>query len=179
VTGLFTSGLGFSASRKVIQLIPTPSTSLSWEAWSYGPLSFTETYNELQFYFWGTLSALAGNNAAIEISTITVALNSSNTPVVAIRSENSQYNLIVKLSNTTTGKAIYLRYPLKVDDYMEVDCDTRRIRTPHAFAPDALTLDSERVDWLNLVQGTNSLQWEEAGTDTVTVELEWHDKVAV
>lgn len=180
VRGLHVSGLGFAGGRKTIQTIATPSSSGAWENFSYGPLSFSGTYNELRFQINGTLPALAGNWAAVEMLSITVALNSSNTPSVTIRSENSQYYLTLKLSNTTTGEALYLNWPMKLNETLVLDCDTRRITyRDNTSALGALTLDSERVDWLNMANGSNTFQWEDSSTVAVTVAIEWKDKVSV
>jgi hypothetical protein len=97
---------------------------------------------------------------------------------VSIGSEAANYYLDCKITNVTTGEYLWVKWPMTLNYYVTVDCDQRRVTySDGSRIQGAVTLGSDRVDWLNLAYGTNQLKFEDTGTQSVDVVVTWYDKV--
>lgn len=175
-----------SAVYTTAQTIATPSASATWEAVSISSVtvntnvpSEVSNVHFLRLIQTGTLSALASNSASVEIEGCTLTL--PNTGIASIRAEGtSTYYLEAIITNVTTGDAITIVWPMKLNEMLIVDCDARTVTYQDGTnALAAITLNSDRVDWLNIEYGSTQLMYEETGAAGLTVVLEWKDKAVI
>jgi hypothetical protein len=104
----------------------------------------------------------------------TVTLNSSYTPVIAIGAEQSNYDLSVTLTNSTTGDSIVIALTMQLNQTLEINSDAKTITllADNSQQMQALTLTGgARRDWLRLAAGNNTLTWNDTGTVSVEVEI--------
>lgn len=169
------------------QAVTTPSASATWESWSIAALSVNGNYPlESDTYFLrllqnGSLPALASNNAAAEIEGCTIELCAYGKCFSTVRAEaTSTYYLEAIITNDTTGDAITIVWPMKLNEMLIVDCDARTVTYQDGTnALAAVTLNSDRVDWLNIEYGSTQLSYTETGAAGLTVVLEWKDKAII
>lgn len=155
--------------------IPDPSGS-GWEAWSRNEtLGSGATYVRL-----GLLTNQGFNDVQwVEASDVTLTLNSSNTPVVAIGAEQGNYSLTCTITNNTTGKSITINYSMDLTDEIEINTDAKTVidleDNSNQYQAVAVNGDPRR-DWLKLQVGSNTLQFDDAGTTDMNVTLTWEER---
>lgn len=118
-------------------------------------------------------------NHYIEASDVTLTLNSSYTPAVAIGAEQSTYDLACRITNNTTGLAIDVAFQMALNQEIEIDTDGKTVTylADGSNQFQALTLvGAARRDWLKLQTGNNTLQFDDTGTDTVTIDFDWEER---
>jgi hypothetical protein len=149
---------------------PTPT---AWTAWSQNEaLGASATKVAVMADYSGGCSG--GDSFSAEVDNCVVTLNSSYTPVVAIGAEQTNYDLAVTLTNSTTGEAITLTLTMQLNQTLEIDSDAKTITllADNSRQMQALTLTGgPRRDWLRLAAGNNTLTWSDTGTVSVEVEV--------
>ena len=114
-------------------------------------------------------------NGDFEAGTVTVSLNSNETPIVAVNSEQGNYALGCTLTNETTGEAITVEFVMDLDSELEIDSVARTVTwlEDDSGQFQVLALSSVRRHWLRLLPGNNTLRFDDVGTGEVTVTLDW------
>lgn len=156
-------------------LVPRSGANV-WQAWSQ---NVTLVSGARFVYLW-----LQGwtNNATLlrgEASAVTLALDSSLTPTVALSGEaSSGYQLRARLANVTTGEALDISFDMALGSSLEIDTDSLRVtyledgsRHYQAIMPDA-----PRDALLRLAPGANTLMWTDEGTTDVAVGVVWRKR---
>lgn len=143
-----------------------PANPDTWEAWSEGAAgSDWEPAETLAIaaYFFGQ---------DVEVGTVTVSLNSDETPVVSIGSESGNYSLTATLTNETTDEALTVALAIALNEAVEIDTDLRTVTylLDGSNQFQAVSLDSARRHWLRLLPGNNTLRFDDTGTVAVTVD---------
>lgn len=165
-------GVGFTNEYT----IPAPTTSGSWQAWSYSAAT-TTIGDKGQVPTYVRLSLADSLQGWVECADVTLTLNASKTPSITVGAEQTNYPLELTLTNNTTGKYITISFNMEVDETLIIDTDQKTITYEKDGSSQfqALTgLGGEnRRDWLPLEVGNNELQYDDTGTDTVTVDLSW------
>jgi hypothetical protein len=114
------------------------------------------------------------DSLSAEAADVTLTLNSSYTPVIVIGAEQSNYDLAVTLTNSTTGDSIVVALTMQLAQTLAIDSDAKTITLLADNSPQmqALTLTGGvRRDWLRLAAGNNTLSWSDTGTVSVEVEV--------
>jgi len=150
----------------------SPTVINTWEEWSSGPAEddfdpVADTIGIALYFF----------PADIEVGTVTVDLNDSETPVVAVGAEQGNYHLQATLTNTTTGEAIALDFVMDVNSSLEVDTYNKTVTwlKDGSRQFQALTTCGTRTTslakraWLRLLPGSNTLRFDDTGTGHVTL----------
>ena len=153
----------------VAYTIPTSSND-TWNSWSQNVALGGARYLKLTLAGYGS----AADPARLEVSTVTLALNSSATPTVTIGAEQSSYRLSATLTNVTTGDAIEIDVSIDVDESLEIDTDNHEVTLLTDDSPQyqALTLvGGPRRHLLRLQPGNNTLMYEESGLAEVDVDI--------
>jgi hypothetical protein len=125
----------------------------------------------------GSISGAANDRVSAQWDAITLTLNSSNVPQVTAEAEISNYHMLGTLKNNTTGDSITINYLMGEDRILTIDCENRLAYYDDGspiFA--ALSFSSVRADWMNLISGTNTLQFDDTGTGDVTIAISWRDR---
>jgi phage-related protein len=94
--------------------------------------------------------------------------------VIVIGAEQSNYDLAVTLTNSTTGDSIVVALTMQLAQTLAIDSDAKTITLLADNSPQmqALTLTGGvRRDWLRLAAGNNTLSWSDTGTVSVEVEV--------
>jgi hypothetical protein len=158
--------------------ITTPASAASWTAWTAGTVALSAgPWLYFRIYFDGTQSAGANAYCAVEMETVTLAVDSAAAPASTILAEQSNYTLDVTLSNTTTGEYVQITAQTALNAAIIIDCESQvcyRIDGENLLA--ALTLSSKRAEWLSLGAGSNTLSFVDTGTAAVTVKTDWRGR---
>lgn len=152
--------------------IPT-STNRVWNSWSQ---NVTGLPAGTQYVFLALRGYGSSNYPArVECSDVTVALDGSYTPVVAIGGEETTYRLQPVLMNVTTGESIGIDAALDVGEGIEVDVAAHQVSLGDGSDAYNLveTVEGVRRWMLRLQAGSNTLRYEEAGVVEVDVGIEF------
>lgn len=159
--------------------IAAPGTPGVWGAWSRN-----ETLNSGSYYVGLLLNLDAElprtkDIRRIEVSRVTVTI--ADPPTLTLGSEiTNNYPLDVTITNNTTGESIAVNFPgMTLNEQIRIDTDARTVTYlldgTSQFA--ALTVQgTPRRDWLRLQPGSNTLQYDDTGTNGVTVTIEWEER---
>ena len=106
-----------------------------------------------------------------EAGTVTVFLQAAEVPVVAVGSEQGNYELSATLTNQATGEAITLNFVMDLNSELEVDTYNKVITwlEDDSRQYQAISFSSERRHWLRLEPGNNTLEFVDVGTGNVTL----------
>jgi len=115
----------------------------------------------------------------VEIYELGITLDGDHVPAIIIGAEQSNYVLDCLVSNTTTGEAIRLTYPMALNEALAVDTAAKTVTDLQDGSRQfqALTLEGgARRDWLPLRPGDNTLRFDDTGTNGVTVTIEFEKR---
>lgn len=108
-----------------------------------------------------------------------VYLNSSNTPnALSSFSEDGNYDLVATITNQETGDAISLTFNMELNQDVVVDTREKTVvyTLDNSSQFQSLVLSSTRRNWLPLQPGTNTLLFEDAGTNALTIGIEFEKR---
>lgn len=149
--------------------IPGPSADDTWESWSRNETLDTGR-RSVGLYSFG----FGSWTAYIEVADVTIALNTANTPAVSIGAEQGNYSLTCTITNQTTGDAVTLDFIMDLNEQLELDTDDKTViyldDSTNQFQALGLVGGSRR-DWLKLRPGTNTIRFDDTGTNAVTVDF--------
>lgn len=152
-----------------------PSPTLAWQ--SFGPHSETlpDTYKTIRFVIDGKLSSVLNESAMCQFYTLTATFDSANLPTISVGAEASVNFFDFTLTNNTTGEFIKCKTPCAVNTVLTIDCENKE-----AYLDDSsrvvVTWSTEREAWLDLRPGNNTLQYDDVGTQAVTVSVVHRDR---
>jgi hypothetical protein len=152
---------------------PMPTILNNWQA--FGPIDpssgagFSDYFKTVRFVMDGSLSPVPAETAMIQFDTVTVALDPLGPPTTYIQPETAIVWLDITLTNNTTG--LYLTcqtHCLEDTGTLTIDCENKK-----AYMQDGskvnVTLSSAREAWLDLLSGSNTLKYDDTGTNAVTL----------
>lgn len=145
--------------------IPTPGADVTWEAWSRNEaLASGSTCVAM---------VLTGfNSAKIEFADCTISLNSSNTPIGSIGSEQGNYSLELTVENEETGDEMILTLSMDIDEKLIVDTNAKTVTYLGENQIQARTLTGgPRLNWLPLSPGESKLNFSDTGTEELDIEV--------
>jgi len=151
--------------------IAAPAAPNNWEAW-------TQAAGAAWAAAFTVAMGLTVYPSDLEAGTVTLTLNSAETPVTIIGSELGNHTLAATITNTsvTPNEAITVALEMALNQALEVDTAERTVTylldTSNQFQ--AVTLDSTRRAWLRLVRGNNVLRFDDTGTGAVTFVTSFH-----
>lgn len=147
-----------------------PSVADTWEAWSEaagGAWSAADKVGIAAYYF----------PSDIEAGTVTVTLNSAETPVVDMSAcaEQGNYPLVATITNSTTGEAITVTFDMELNETLILNTDLETVVYDADGSPQfqAVAVGTVRRHWLKLQPGNNTLQYDDTGTVAVTVDTKF------
>lgn len=149
------------------------TTKDAWTAWSNNAtLVSGAQYVQLQF----TGFARDTKRTRVEAADITLTLDSSKTPTVAIGAELTNYRLQAMITNVTTGDAIQVDFGMDLNQSLEVNTDTEEVTLLSDNSPQYQALSivgGSRKSLLRLQPGANTLQYDESGLIDVDLDIEF------
>lgn len=157
-----------------------PTLAATWQSFTHNAVALGATYKQIRLVLNGTISALANNEADIQGDTVTLALDSTTTPVFSLGAENinsAVYYIACTITNTTTGDFFTLNVQCPVNGSVTVDMQNKQVTlSDGSNALPAITPSTIRNDWLTLLPGANVLQFDDAGTVGVQIVTTWQDR---
>lgn len=145
----------------------------AWTAWSQNTTLVTGAqYVQLQL----TGYSKDTKRTRVEAADVTLTLDNTKTPTIAIGAELTNYRLHATITNLTTGDAIQIDFGMDLNQSLEVNTDTEEVTLLFDNSPQyqALSiLGGSRKNLLRLQPGTNTLKYEETGLVDVDLDIEF------
>lgn len=153
--------------------IPKPTAANTWQSWSQNVTGLPSGTRYVAL--WAEGNATLNRVRKVECADVTVTLDSSKTPTSSIGSEASAYQLRARLANLTTGDALDISFDMALGSSLEIDTDELRVTylADGSRQYQAITPDAAREAVLRLAAGANTLEWTDAGTTNVVVQMAW------
>lgn len=123
-------------------------------------------------------STAAGGEHYFEFGAVTVSLNDAETPLVSVGAQQGNYALAATITNQATGDAITVSYVMDVNGELEIDTDLRTVTdlADGSGQFQAVAFNTARRHWLRLLPGSNTLRWDDVGTNGVKVTVAWEER---
>ena len=149
----------------------------TWQSFGPTTTSLATPYpSAIRFVIDGLLSSAISEMALVQIDTVTITFSSSNLPTIAVGAEAAAYYFDATLTNNTSGEYIKCAVPCILNDVVTIDCETK-----DAYLSDGsrvnVTLSTDRSEWLDLSVGANTLQWDDVGSNAITIHVIHRDRV--
>ena len=94
-------------------------------------------------------------------------------------SEIDNYSLDCTITNETTGEYIEVEVEMEIDQVLIIDTETELVQFDDGTTlATAVTLSSDRRDWLHLERGINVISFTETGVVEIDVDIEWNRRYA-
>lgn len=151
-----------------------PTMLSNWQAF-VRTISLGGTYNTIRFTLDGSISQAAGDISAIQFDTVVVTVATANLPVIALGTELTINFFDFQLKNNTTTEYIKVTTPCLVGASMVIDCE-QKLSYFTTGERVSVQFSSERVTWLDLLPSLNQLQYDDVGTNNVTVAISHRDR---
>lgn len=159
----------------------TSSDYGTWTAWSKATTDYTAIPTNskyLQFLQSGTVAGTTDIYAKGGVSALTIGL--TNYPHVMIRTEGSNAQINITITNSTTGESMTVNYPMIVNDTLIIDTDPDfpNAKYKGQLVNGAISLSSIRAAWLKLQPGANTLFYDNnlAAPFDITIVVKWRDR---
>lgn len=145
----------------------------AWTAWSQN-VTLVAGAQYVQLYMTGY--AKDAKRTRVEAADVTLTLDSTKTPTVAIGAELTTYRLQATITNETTGDAIQIDFGMDLDQSLEINTDTEEVTLLSDDSPQYQALSivgGSRKNLLRLQPGANTLKYEESGLVDVDLDIEF------
>lgn len=157
-----------------------PASPGVWGALSaHSGVALGGNYPYLRFFASGSIAAVLNNAIYHEVQIITLTLASGNVPGGSLQAAVDNYYLDATMTNTTTGDALKIALSMAAGETITIDCEQKTaVRGDGTPIEDALGWNSKRAAWFDLQKGSNLLQFDDAGTTDVDVEIDHRARMA-
>ena len=158
---------------------PVTTDAGSWVAWTSSDTSdaLSGTYQYIRYYTQGSIAAnVTDNVCALEVKAASLTLG-ANYPSVTMGTENSNYQLIAKITNNETAEWIKVNCNTALNAKVSIDCENRKAYLSDG-TPVSVMLSTNRNAWLDLLPTSNTLQFNDDGDGTVAITgaVKWYDR---
>lgn len=168
-------------SKKVTAITPNAST--------WATENKTHTPSTPHRFLVFQLTNASVNNfpklAAMNVATVTATLSNETTsslygvPYVNLQArEDLEYEMDATITNNTTGKAIKIKTEIPFGETLQIDTLNKTVTAlwnNRSRYPDFQTT-AIRDEWLALVPGNNTLQYDESGVGDVDIVIKWRGR---
>jgi hypothetical protein len=152
-----------------------PTVQSTWQSITQNNKTIALYAAKIRFGFVGSMAAVLNAIAYFEILTCTVEFYSTNLPAGTLLGEQSNVLIDFILRNNTTGDAINLCFPVRVDKILSLDGENYIINYNGANALGALELDDQSRDvWIRLKAGVNELEVISDYIGELDFDLSWY-----
>ncbi len=156
--------------------IVEPTVTYVWQSFGPTTTAFVSPYpSAVRFVIDGLLSSVISEMALIQFDTVSTTFASANLPTIAVGAEAAAYCFDLTITNNTTGEYIKVAVPCALNETVTIDCETKE-----AYLSDGQRVNversTERAEWLDLSPGSNTLQYDDVGTNAVTVHVIHRDR---
>jgi hypothetical protein len=167
-------GLQSNTVWQTLENESAPTLSLAWQAFSRS-VAFGTTYPSIRFSLDGSLSASASDAAMLQFDTVVLTVDATRLPVISVGSEQAMNFFDFILTNNDTGEYLHVAAPCPVNTALVIDCENK---LSYLSSGERINVEKStyREAWLNLAPGTPELQWDDTGTNAVTVVVTHRDR---
>lgn len=161
----------------------SPVNPATWTAFTMAEQSLGASASYVprwaQFEQEGSVSAVAGGLAMVEMQAVTVKPIAANVPTITRQADTTNgAGIDCVITNTTTGDSISLAYAAAQGKTLTVDTENKTITYEGLPADGALVeYPANRGEWLPLFEGANVLSYTGAGTGTVEILIEYRERM--
>lgn len=169
----------------IVWTLVSPVAYAAWVAWTEHGIALTNTYYKITFKVTGSCAPFANNFLACEANFVYFNLSATRKPTVTKSAEQSStYEISMTISNTATyegdtiTESLTVVIPSTLNQNIIINTATREVyrENDSLNAVPAVEKDSERLMWLPLYPGLNTLTFTETGLANVTVEVDYQEK---
>jgi len=148
----------------------------TWQSFGPTTTSLATPYpSAIRFVIDGLLSSAISEMALAQFDTVTVTFSSSNLPTIAVGAEAAAYYFDATITNNTSTEYIKCAVPCFLNETVTIDCEVK-----DAYLSDGsrvnVTLSTDRAEWLDLSPGASTLQYDDVGSNAVTVHVIHRDR---
>jgi hypothetical protein len=152
-------------------------SSDSWVAFDSVDITISEATNNIRFVMDGQLNSVLNAKAQFHADTVFTTFDSSDIPSITVGSEGAINFFEFILTNASNGSEyIKVVSPCPVNTALTVDCVNKKAYLADGTKVNVI-LSSNREAWLDLVPGTNNLNYVDVGTVAVHVTVTHRDRV--
>lgn len=153
--------------------ISAPSSLDAWEAWSEAAGAAFDTSDYILMGLWF-------HPSEVEVSTVTVTLDSTETPVVDMTAcaEQGNYQLQATLSSDVHDDTLEINFDMELNETLTIDTyeETVIYEKDGSSQFQAITLNSVRDRWFKMTPGNNTWTFTNVNTGNVTIVTKWRDR---
>lgn len=156
--------------------IPDPAADDTYEAWSQSVAITAGRRTQI------SMECRSGSNSLenrVEVSDCVVTLDSGNTPVIVIVTEQGMYHIDATLYNQSTSITLGVNFATQLNQELEIDTDDKTVtdnRDGSSQLKAKTLIGGARRDWFKLRPNTNTLTFTDIGTAGITVTFEYEER---
>lgn len=162
----------------------TPASAATWTSWTHASEAVPAGTMYLRFEFTGAVKGgstvdYAYNQVLLGSSGSTgVSWESAGVPQITVKSQATNADINVTLTNTTTGDGLTFGFPLASNTTLTIDTENRtmsyqdRLLSP----PEWTGNKTNRQEWFRLQAGSNSITYVDSTTGAVTVVFTYRER---
>jgi len=153
-----------------------PTVAYVWE--SFGPTTATLTSpypSTIRFAIDGLLSSAISEMALVQIHTLTIGFDTTKLPTFSIGAEAACNFFDFTITNNTTGEYIKCAVPCALNETLTIDCENKEAYLSDGSRVNVI-LSTDRAEWLDMNAGSNTFQYDDTGTNAVTVHVIHRDR---
>ena len=181
LVGLY--GGALSSAYKAIKLLPSSDMATTdLQTWVTGTHATTDLVipvgtKYLKYQMSGSLKAVATDAAYVGWTSTTIG--ATNIPDIVRRGEQNGYLFDTLITNTTTGKSLAIKYPLRVGDifYIVTDPNFPNAKFKGQIVNGAMDTNTVRADWLSFQSGANTITVTSPFVGNFSIVMRWRDRM--
>lgn len=163
----------FNSSYFTTSWNETNPTVNTWSAWTHNSQAITGSPSYIRFFLGTTLGKSANGLVRFEVQAAQVDFTSANLPTGVFLGEKGNYQFTATIANSTTSEGILINYPMLLGKYIVVDSENYSVTYDGQNALPAISLDTQRDNWIRLAPGENIITLTNPGIVSVSCSMEW------
>ncbi|NJN53658.1 MAG: hypothetical protein HC804_02200 [Anaerolineae bacterium] len=159
--------------------IPVPTLATTWQTWSQNETSLASWARYISLELDSMQITDGGSQWHVEAGDVTLTFDSNLTPTVYMAPERGNYTIEALLTHVESGLALQITFATSLDNSLVINTETGEITDLSDGSSQfqaVRRLPRPRVEWLPLLPGTNTLQWDEADVVGVDVTFDWRER---
>jgi hypothetical protein len=159
--------------------IPVSSMANTWESWSQNETTLQDNARYISLELDKMQPGDGGSQWHVEASDVTLTFDSNLTPTTYLAPERGNYTIQATLTHVESGLALQITFATTLDNSLVINTETGEITDQSDGSSQfqaVRRLPRPRVEWLPLLPGTNTLQWDETGVVGVDVKFDWRER---
>lgn len=159
--------------------IPVPTLANTWQTWSQNETTLQSNARYISLELDKIQVGDGGTRWHVEASDVTLTFDTNLTPTTYLAPERGNYTIEATLTHVESGLALQITFATTLDNSLVINTATGEITDLSDGSSQfqaVRRLPRPRVEWLPLLPGTNTLQWDEADVVGVDVTFDWRER---